>query len=74
MASVDSRGPNRGRGRRRGRARFGTQGHGPQDPGPHSTGDRGSYAEIEDETDRVGIFFRFTDIEATGSVVKEVGF
>jgi len=31
-------------------------------------------AETEDETHIVGIFFRFTDIEAAGQVVKEVGF
>jgi len=28
----------------------------------------------EDETDVLGIFSRFTDIEATGQVVKEAGF
>ena len=33
-----------------------------------------THAETEDETDVVGIFFRFTDIEAAGHVVKEVGF
>ena len=32
------------------------------------------YAETEDETAVVGIFFRFTDTEASGGVVKEVGF
>ena len=45
-----------------------------EDPGGTITVDGVTYAETEDETDVVGIFFRFTDIEATGSVVKEVGF
>ena len=31
-------------------------------------------AETDAETDLVGIFFRSTDIEAAGRVVKEVGF
>ena len=45
-----------------------------EDPGGTITVGGVTYAETEDETDVVGIFFRFTDIEATGSVVKEVGF
>jgi len=32
------------------------------------------YAETEDETAVVGVFFRFTDTEASGAVIKEVGF
>ena len=45
-----------------------------EDPGGTITVDGVTYAETEDETDVVGIFFRFTDIEAAGQVVKEVGF
>jgi len=45
-----------------------------EDPGGTITVDGVTYAETEDETDIIGIFFRFTDIEATGNVVKEVGF
>jgi len=45
-----------------------------EDPGGTITVDGVAYAETEDETDTIGIFFRFTDIEATGQVVKEVGF
>ena len=45
-----------------------------EDPGGTITVDGVTYAETEDETDVIGVFFRFTDIEATGTVVKEVGF
>ena len=45
-----------------------------EDPEGSITVDGVTYAETEDETDVVGIFFRFTDIEASGEVVKEVGF
>ena len=33
-----------------------------------------AYAETADETDAIGVFFRFTDIEAVGALVKEAGF
>jgi len=45
-----------------------------EDAGGTITVDGVTYAETGDETDIVGIFFRFTDVEASGEVVKEVGF
>jgi len=45
-----------------------------EDPEGSITVDGVTYAETLDETNIVGIFFLFTDIEGTGQVVKEVGF
>ena len=45
-----------------------------EDPEGSITVDGVTYAETLDETDIVGLFFLFTDVEGTGQVVKEVGF
>ena len=45
-----------------------------EDPEGLITVDGVAYAETADETGVIGVFFRFTDIEAVGAVVKEAGF
>jgi len=44
------------------------------DPEGNITVDGKTYAETEDETDIVGVFFRFMEYEAADRTVKEVGF
>ena len=45
-----------------------------EDPEGDITVDGETYAETEDETDVIAVFFRFLDYEAADRTVKEVGF